>query len=89
MPRSNHSQTLRKPLLLRTLCAIALPLILQACGHLIPSRVTEGAAAPAAASFCDVAKPIVFSRLHDTAETIEQVKAHNAKGEALCGWGVK
>lgn len=29
--------------------------------------------------------PILFSRLHDTAETIEAVKAHNAAWDTLCG----
>jgi hypothetical protein len=37
------------------------------------------------ASFCQVAKPMVWS-LRDTDSTIEQVKEHNAVGAALCGW---
>jgi hypothetical protein len=34
---------------------------------------------------CVVFKPIIFSRLHDTPETIEAVKVHNAKWVAHCG----
>lgn len=71
----------------RAMPLIVLPLlILTACG---PQTQTLGiktqivAAPPADA--CKVFKLIVFSRLHDTAETIRQVKAHNARWESLCG----
>jgi hypothetical protein len=33
---------------------------------------------------CGVWKPILFSRLHDTAETIDQAKANNAARDAYC-----
>jgi hypothetical protein len=36
---------------------------------------------------CAVWRPILYSRLHDTDETIRQVKALNAAREALCGDG--
>ncbi len=38
------------------------------------------------ASFCEAAKVIRYSRKHDTDETIEAVKEHNAVGADLCGW---
>lgn len=34
---------------------------------------------------CTAFGPILFSRLHDTLETIAAVKAHNAAWTALCG----
>lgn len=58
--------------------------VLTACATRTPSAGTEAPGGPSA--FCLVAKPIIFSRLHDTPETIAQVKAHNAQGQALCGW---
>jgi hypothetical protein len=36
------------------------------------------------ATFCQIGKVIKFSRLHDTDETIEQVKEHNAVYAKLC-----
>ena len=39
------------------------------------------------AAFCDVARPIYWSR-RDTPKTVEQIKEHNAVGK-LCGWGKK
>ena len=35
---------------------------------------------------CGVFQPIAWSR-NDTDETIRAVKAHNAAGKSLCGWG--
>lgn len=58
--------------------------ILGACGSLTPSPETESSAP----LFCSEAAPILFSRLHDTPETIAQVKAHNAVGVRLCHWAV-
>jgi hypothetical protein len=40
------------------------------------------------ASFCDVAKPIYWSKA-DSVDTIEQAKEHNAIGKALCNWGAQ
>lgn len=39
------------------------------------------------AAFCDIARPIYWSR-KDTLETVKQVKAHNAVGK-ICGWAGK
>jgi hypothetical protein len=39
----------------------------------------------AATSACLVWHPIIFSRLHDTVETINQIKVQNAAHDALCG----
>lgn len=36
------------------------------------------------AAFCDMARPIYWSR-KDTLATIQQVKLHNAVGK-ICGW---
>lgn len=52
---------------------------LAACAGQTPSpaiRVTDSA--------CTAFGPILFSRLHDTEDTIKAVKAHNAAWEALC-----
>jgi hypothetical protein len=58
--------------------------ILQACAAMTDSGVPiEGHA-----SFCDVAKPILWS-VRDTDATIAQVKEHDAVGVALCGWGLQ
>ena len=38
------------------------------------------------APFCSVAEPIYWSG-KDSAQTIKQVKAHNAVGKTLCFWG--
>ena len=40
------------------------------------------------ARFCEVARPQTWSR-SDTPETVREIKAHNAKGVAICGWRVK
>ena len=50
-----------------------------ACAHPIATAETKPAAV------CSVWKPVIYSRLHDTAETIAQVKALNAAHDALCG----
>ncbi len=49
------------------------------------SRPSEPPTSGRATEACLVFGPIQFSRLHDTAETIVAVKAHNAAWEALCG----
>jgi hypothetical protein len=48
------------------------------------ASLTNTAAIKGHASFCDVAKPISFSRLRDTAETIAAIKEHNAVHDELC-----
>jgi len=40
----------------------------------------------AGATFCQVAKPIYYSR-QDTRRTKEQIDIHNRKGKRLCKWG--
>ena len=55
--------------------------ILTACCQ-VPTTVSD---ATDAASFCQIAKPIRWSKL-DTPETIEQVKELNAIGIKICGW---
>jgi len=57
------------------LCGLLLPLIQACCGPQTPIAGTD---------FCAVAKVIQFSRLHDTLETIEAVKEHNAVYHTLC-----
>ncbi len=59
---------------------------LGACAGKTPSAEISSAALPGRALFCLEAQPIIFSRLHDTEETIRQIKAHNAVGVKLCGW---
>jgi len=67
---------------------IAPLVILAACAHRTPTAATEPASAPAPrASACSAFARISFSRLHDTAETIRQVKAYDAARDALCGVG--
>lgn len=60
------------------LSALILPLILTSCASLTKIPATS------AASFCDIARPIQFSRLHDTAETIAAIKEHNAVYDQMC-----
>lgn len=40
---------------------------------------------PTVTTFCLAFKPIRWS-LHDTLETQQQARAHNAAGASLCGW---
>ena len=49
------------------------------CATMMASGATDEA------SFCAIAKPIVWSA-RDTDATIEQVKEHNAVGATLCKW---
>lgn len=51
-------------------------------GTLTPSAVTN--APDQVAKVCTVLKPILYSRLHDTPETISQVQRQNAAIVALC-----
>lgn len=53
--------------------------LLSGCGTLIPSRDAEP-------SFCDVARPLTWSAA-DSDETLRGIRAHNARGVELCGWG--
>ena len=56
---------------------LALALILTAC-------MTTGGSATKAA-LCDQFQPVRWSG-SDTAETVAQIKAHNAVGMNVCGW---
>jgi len=67
---------------------------LTACASRTPTAATEPpplTAAPSApnpsAFACAAFGRISFSRLHDTGETIRQVKAYDAARDALCGTG--
>lgn len=60
------------------LVTLSLLFILTACAHQIPTPATDGCVAFARLS---------FSRLHDTTETIQQVKAYDAARDAICGKG--
>jgi len=67
------------------LCVMMLCGILTGCA----TPMTGSAATEAGhASFCDVAKPIYWSKA-DSADTIVQAKEHNAVGKALCNWGAQ
>ena len=57
--------------------ALVLPLLMTLSGCATSSSATN--------SFCLIAVPIHGSAV-DTEETRRQVDAHNAVGEALCGW---
>ena len=52
--------------------------LLTACAHLTPTPVP---------SACTAFPRISFDRLHDTDETIRQVKAYDAGRDAVCGKG--
>jgi len=69
--------TYRKQIRLGTLSVLLL-LIQACCGNQTPIQGTNHA------TFCQIGKVIKFSRLHDTEETIEQVKEHNAVYAKLC-----
>ncbi len=57
---------------------LSIMLLLTACSTTTSSNDTKG--------FCLEAKSISWSAT-DTADTIRQIKAHNAVGVKLCGWG--
>ena len=57
------------------LCGLLLPLIQACSAHQTQTAETD---------FCAIAKVIQFSRLHDTLETIQAVKEHNAVYHTLC-----
>lgn len=59
--------------------ALMLPLMIHGC------MMTGSAAIPRGATFCEIARPIHWSR-EDTIPTVKAVKEHNAAGKKLCGW---
>ena len=79
--RSMKSGALTRLLMLLPLTLLP---ILSGCASLTLSHATEGHAA-----FCDVAKPIIYSRQTDSEKTIVQVRQHNARGVELCQWAAQ
>lgn len=79
----------RKPTLCAMLCGVILTL--SGCQTTIPTSGIELAPAVVEAvghaSFCQIAKPISYSR-RDTAQTREEITEHNCVGHKLCGWKV-
>jgi hypothetical protein len=72
----------------RTLSMLAMLSLSAACAQApkpTPVPPTPTVAIDAKPDACKVFKKIVFSRLHDTVETIGAVKEHNAALEAYCG----
>jgi hypothetical protein len=63
-------------------------ILLASCATTTDGGGTDAAAMEpiAHATFCSVAKPITWSS-KDTETTVAEIKAHNAVGKALCGWG--
>lgn len=61
--------------------ALLLLAILPGC-----ATTTGSVAVTDAASFCAVARPILWS-VRDSDDTIRQVREHNAAGVEICRWG--
>jgi len=72
------SNWLTKPALL---LSVMLATILIGCATVRPTVATKPAA-------CTAFPRLTYSRLHDTDETIIQIKAYNARRDALCGPGL-
>jgi len=68
--------------LLSLLCA---GLMISSCASLTASAPPTNIPATDAKAACLVWKPILYSRLHDTDETIRQVRDLNAAHDAFCG----
>lgn len=77
-PKSTRRQRLVRASM--TLCVAILP---ASCVTTTGSGETK---ALGHAAFCVVARPITWSG-RDTLETVAQIKAHNAAGREICGWG--
>lgn len=71
-----------KPLLVLSLLCAGLTISSCATRHPSARQIPTVAIDPKAA--CLAWKPILFSRLHDTEETIRQVKEQNAAHDAFC-----
>lgn len=66
----------------KTLSTLGGLLMLASCAT--PHPPARPTAIPATDAACKAFAPILFSRLHDTVETIAAVKAHNDAYDALC-----
>lgn len=71
----------RGPMRLATLCGLT-----WLATHLASCQTTGSGAIDPALVACGSFKPVYWSRT-DSAQTIAQVKEHNAAGKSLCGWG--
>jgi hypothetical protein len=72
----------------KLLSMLGLVLMLSACAHPIlkPSRDPRTAIpATDVTKICNAWRPVIYSRLHDTVETIQQIQADNDAHDALCG----
>lgn len=67
---------------MKHLAALVCALTLAGCN--MPESTLRRMATTNTAAFCDLARPIYWSR-KDTLATIQQVKTHNAVGK-ICGW---
>ena len=74
----------QRPMRRAMLSSVSCALILSGCSSRIGTSAIEQPLPPPKPTFCAVAKPIGWSS-RDTAETVIEVKAHNACYEALCG----
>jgi hypothetical protein len=54
--------------------------------HLASCQTTGSGAIDPALVACGSFRPVSWSR-SDTAQTVAQIKEHNAAGKSLCGWG--
>jgi hypothetical protein len=72
----------------RALLTLPVAILLACCATTTGSGgIDEGDLDPVAhAAFCAVARPITWSAA-DSAATVAEIKAHNAAGKAICGWG--
>ena len=71
------------PMRLATLLSVSCASILIGCSPRIATSAIEQPLPPPKATFCAVAKPITWSS-KDTAETVVQIKGHNARYDELC-----
>jgi hypothetical protein len=58
---------------------LALPILLTGCA------MTVGGGTETGRALCDQFRPMRWSKF-DTPDTVEQAKAHNRVGAAVCGW---
>lgn len=81
MPRPSMRSVLLPPLV----CSVT-GLLLWTLAGCAAQTPTPGISAPAF-SGCIGFDRITFDRLHDTAPTIQQIKAYDAERDAVCGAG--